>query len=79
MPIQASPNRGAAEREFLKRLDRLFGAAFGVPQLLRVTAKFLAEPNGSRVHQMGAADFDDLVKFLRFRLERVGLIFRARE
>ena len=37
---------------------------------MRVTAEFLAEPDRRRIHQMGAADLDDVPKFFRLLFER---------
>ena len=78
VPIQPGADRGAAEREFLERGDRLLGAPNPEPHLLRVAAKFLAEPDRRRVHQMGAPDLDHVVKFLRLRGQRARADFPAR-
>ena len=48
----------------------LLRALFRISDLLRVTAEFLPEPNWRRIHQMGAADLDDVPEFFRFRLQR---------
>ena len=79
MPIQAGPDGGAAEREFLQRVDRLFGPSFSEPDLLRVAAKLLSEPNGCRIHQMGSPDLDDVVEFLSLFPQARRPVFRARE
>ena len=71
MPIQAGADGGSAERELAQNFDRFFARALSVIDLLRVTGKFLAEPHRRRIHQMGAADLDDVPEFLRFRVERV--------
>ena len=39
--------------------------AFRVSDLLRVTAELLSEADRRRIHQMGAANLDDVPKFLR--------------
>ena len=52
-------------------------AALTDADLLGVAAKFLTQPDGRCVHQMSAADFDDVVKLLRLRVERRGQ-FRER-
>ena len=78
VPIQPGADRGAAEREFLQNGNRLFGALFRITDLLRVTAEFLAEPHRRRVHQMSAADLDDVPKFVRLRGERAVQFLRAR-
>ena len=63
VPIQPGADRGAAEREFLQGGDRLLRAAFPKTHLLRVAAEFLAEPHRRGIHQMGAADLDDVPEF----------------
>src|SRR5437868_3222747 len=70
MSIQAGTNCGPADCELTQNVDRFFGARFSISDLLRVTGEFLAEPDRRRVHQMRAADFDDVPKFLRFGVER---------
>ena len=68
VPIQTGADGGAAEREFLKSDRSLFPRVLARSRdLLRVAAKLLAEPDRRRIHQMGAPDLDDVVKFLRFR------------
>ena len=47
--------------------------------LLRVTAKFLAEADWRGVHQMGAPDLDYVVEFVRLRGERGVAIFQVPE
>ena len=75
MPIQPGADGGAAEREFLQRGDRLLRAPFPETHLLRVTAEFLAEPDRSRIHQMGATDLDHVLELVRFRRQRAVQFF----
>ena len=77
VPIQSGADRGAAKREFLQRGDRLLRPALSKTDLLRVAAKFLAEPDRGRVHQMGATDLDHVVELCRFRGQRRLAVFRA--
>ena len=75
--IEPGANCGPAEREFLQRGNRLLRAPFPKTHLLRVTAKFLAESHRSRVHQMGATDFDHVVELGRFRRKGGGKFFEG--
>ena len=70
MAVQSRADRGAADGQFLDFTDGgadVLNAQFA---LARVAAEFLAEPNGRGVHEMRAADFNDVPKFLRLRIER---------
>src|SRR5262249_17071269 len=71
MTIQASSNRGPAKGELLQSGHPLLRAAFSKTNLLSISAKLLAKTNRRRVHQMGAPDFDDVVKFISFGTQRV--------
>ena len=69
MSVQAGADRSPAKRELAQNVNRFLRAVFSVPDLLRVTGKFLAEPDRRRIHQMRPADLDDLPKLFRFRIE----------
>ena len=61
------------------RLDRFLRALPRVFDLLRVAAEFLAEPDRRRIHQMGAADLDDVPELLRlFASSALLQVFPAR-
>src|SRR5262249_23098576 len=70
MTIQTGADRGSAQRNFAPSFDGLLRARLRVRDLLRVTGKFLAEPDRRRIHQMRSADFYDVPKFLRFCFKR---------
>src|SRR5438093_5050190 len=70
MPIQSRAHCRSAERELTQNLDRLFGARFSICPLLGVTGEFLAQPYRRGIHQMSAADLDDVVKFFRLARKR---------
>ena len=61
--IEAGADGGAAEGEFVDRLERLVGAVDAPLDLLRVAAELLSEAHRRRVHEVGAADLQDAVKF----------------
>ena len=50
MPIQTSADCCPAERQLAKSFDRSLRAFLGISNLLRVTGKFLSQPNRRRVH-----------------------------
>ena len=56
--------------ELAQNLDRFFGARFSVFHLLGVATEFLAQPHRSRIHQMGATDLDNVMKFFRLGRKR---------
>ena len=60
--IQARADGRAADRQFFDRRDRVSRPEPRVFDLLRIAAKLLPEPHGRGVHEMGAADFDDVPK-----------------
>src|SRR5689334_11687783 len=69
VPIQTGPDGGAAKRDFAQNFNRSLAAFLCASDLLGVTGKFLAEADRRCVHQMSAADLNDIPKFLCFRLE----------
>src|SRR6266478_7725485 len=58
MAIQTRANRRATERKLTQSLDRFLCAFSGVSDLLSKAGKFLPQPHGRRVHQVGPADLD---------------------
>src|SRR5947209_16208003 len=68
--VQPCSYGSAAEGDFAQNFDGLFGALFGIGDLLRVTGEFLSEPDRGRIHQMGAAYFNNVPKFFCFCVER---------
>src|SRR4030095_15265947 len=70
MAIQSCAHCRSAERKLTHDFDRFLCAFFRVSDLLRVTGKFLTEPDRCRVHQMGPANLDDVPEFFCLGLER---------
>src|SRR5215831_14211617 len=64
MAVQTGTDRGAAQRNFAQSFDGFLRTRLGVGDLLRVTRKFLAEPDWRRIHQMRPANLDDVPEFL---------------
>ena len=73
--IEAGPDGSAAQGQFLDGGQRIAGPQLGVFDLLRVSGKLLSEPHGRGVHQMSAANLDDVPEFLRLLQELRGQIF----
>ena len=71
MGVEAGADGGAAERELVERGQRGLGAADAVGDLLDVTAELLAERERHGVHEVGAADLDDIVPSVGLGGERV--------
>ena len=69
MGVDAGAHGGAAEGQFPQVVFRGPQPGHAVLNLAGVTTKFLAEPDGRGVLQMGAANFEDAVKFLRLALQ----------
>ncbi len=70
MAVEAGADGGAAEREGVDRLECLVGAIDGAFELHCVAAELLAEPDRGGIHQVGAADLEDVVELLSLRCER---------
>ena len=79
MPVQPGADRGAAKGKLAQDFDRFFGATPGIGDLLGVTGKFLAEPDRRRIHQMGAADLDNIPEFFRLCVQRSLQLRQARD
>ena len=73
VPTAVPPSASSSQNR-----DRFLRALSRISDLLRVAAEFLAEPDRRRIHQMGAADLDDVPKFLRLCLERAVQFFERR-
>ena len=69
VPVQAGANGRPAKRQFAQNFDRFLRAVLRICNLLRVTGKFLTEPDRRRVHQMCPADLDDVPEFFRLRFK----------
>jgi hypothetical protein len=50
MAVQTGADRGSAQRNFAQSFDCFLRARLRVRDLLRVTGKFLAEPDRRRIH-----------------------------
>src|SRR5689334_15895341 len=70
MSVQASPDRGPAERDLPDAGERALDALRSLPHLRGVPAELLAERHRDGVHQMRAARLDDVVELGRLRLQR---------
>ena len=77
MRIDARADSRAAQREFAQVLRRRPQTRDAVLHLTGITAEFLSQPDGRRVLQMGAPNFQHVVKFLRLVFQRL-LQFRQR-
>ena len=71
MGVDARADGGAAQRQFAQVLLRGAQPRQAMLDLAGVAAEFLAEPDGRGVLQMGAANFEHVVKFLRLALQRL--------
>lgn len=72
MRVEAGADSGAADGEFAEDFDGALDALAGFAGLHRVAGKLLAEREGRRVHEMGAADFNDGGEFGGFLFESGG-------
>src|SRR5438876_428869 len=75
MSIQSCAHSRAAKGKLAQDFERFFSTRFSVTDLLRVTRKFLAEPDRGCIHQMSPADLDDVPKFFSLCFE-CGMQFR---
>ena len=79
MSIQARCRRPCRRARARCRTSIAFSArSLRIGDLLRVAGEFLPEPDRRRIHQMSAADLDDVPKFLRLRVERAVQFFQRR-
>jgi len=69
--VDASADRRSAQGQFAEVLLGRAEAFDTVLDLAGITAEFLPKPYGRGILQMGAADFEDIVKFDGFPLERL--------
>ena len=69
VPVQAGANCRPAKRQFAQNFDRSLRAVLCVGNLLRVTGKFLTEPDRRGVHQMCPANLDDVPEFFSLRFK----------
>src|SRR5437899_8046162 len=65
MRVEAGSYRGSADRQIVETFKGLFQAPDVALQQACPAAEFLSKGQGDRVLHMGAANFDDVVKFLR--------------
>ena len=72
MRVDSRTDGRSADRQFANGSDRLFGSFDGKINLSGQAADLLSQPQWCRVHQMGAADFDDFVPGLCFLVQRFG-------
>ena len=79
MRIQAGADGGAANGEIEQSIEGDGDAAAITIEEAHVAGKFLADGERCGVLQMGAADFHDTAKFLRFGVERVAEFFNSRK
>src|SRR5580693_9262239 len=79
MGVEAGADGGAANGEIVEAVKRDKDAAAIAVEHIDVAGEFLAQSERRGVLQMGAADFDDVGKFLGFGVESVAKIFYRRE
>src|SRR3984957_20973571 len=68
MRVEAGADRRAANRKIVESIERDRDARAVAIELRNPTRKFLADRERSRILQMRAADLDDVLEFLRLRL-----------
>src|SRR2546427_4988106 len=79
MSVEAGADGGAANGEVVKAVKSHGDASTIAVKHIDVAGKFLAKSERRGVLQMGAADLDDVRKFLGFGIERVAEIFYGGE
>ena len=79
MAIQTSADSGAAKRNFAQSFDRFLRPHLRIRDLLRVPGEFLSQSHRRRIHQVRAANLDDVPEFFRLSFEGAVQFFQSRD
>ncbi len=78
MSVDAGAHGGAADGQVFRHAHHgPFGPAHGIFRLSRVAAEFLTHANGGGVHEVGAADFDQVIPLAGFGFEGFREMFKG--